>query len=173
MRLIWIFLIILFVFVYFVSPIDFIPEALFGLFGKIDDFSLLGLLIWFLSKQIITRKQNYRKNYQQDRSYGFNDRQNNESRNQYNRNSSKKGNNGHYEQKEKYKRGKQSNETNDPYVILNVSRYATKDEIKKAYKELIKKYHPDKVAYLGEEFQKMAHKKMVNIQKAYEVLMNK
>ena len=61
----------------------------------------------------------------------------------------------------------------DPRVILNVSRYATKDQIKKAYKELIKKYHPDKVAYLGDEFQKMAHKKMVNIQKAYETLMRK
>ncbi len=61
----------------------------------------------------------------------------------------------------------------DPYVILNVDRNAKKDDIKQAYKNLIKKYHPDKVAYLGEEFQKVAHKKMIDIQKAYEILMAK
>ena len=32
----------------------------------------------------------------------------------------------------------------DPYKILNVSRSATDDEIKKAYRNLAKKYHPDK-----------------------------
>ena len=172
MRFIWIFLLILFVLIYILFPYDFIPDF-FGLFGRIDDFSLLAWLIWFLRRKLITQKHNYRKSYQQYRSYDFNSKQNNENRNQYNRSSNKKSNNGRYEQNGKYKTGKQSDESNDPFVILNVSRNATKDEIKKAYKELIKKYHPDKVAYLGDEFQKMAHKKMVNIQKAYETLMKK
>ncbi|MGC8645510.1 MAG: DnaJ C-terminal domain-containing protein [Thermoplasmata archaeon] len=56
----------------------------------------------------------------------------------------------------------------DYYAILGVSRTATKDEIKKAYRELAKKYHPD----LNPENRKEAEEKFKEISEAYEVLMD-
>jgi molecular chaperone DnaJ len=56
----------------------------------------------------------------------------------------------------------------DYYAILGVSRNATKDEIKKAYRELAKKYHPD----LNPENRKEAEEKFKEISEAYEVLMD-
>jgi DnaJ-class molecular chaperone len=52
-----------------------------------------------------------------------------------------------------------------------VKRGASKEEIKAAYKKLVAQYHPDKVQHLGKEFQELAHKKFVAIQRAYDVLM--
>ena len=47
---------------------------------------------------------------------------------------------------------------------------ATQEEIKAAYREMISKYHPDKVAHLGEEFQEIAKARAKAINQAYETL---
>ena len=47
---------------------------------------------------------------------------------------------------------------------------ATQEEIKAAYREMMSKYHPDKVAHLGEEFQEIAKAKTKAINQAYETL---
>lgn len=47
---------------------------------------------------------------------------------------------------------------------------ATREAIRAAYKARMKEYHPDKVASLGEELQELAHRKSLEIQKAYEQL---
>jgi DnaJ like chaperone protein len=54
------------------------------------------------------------------------------------------------------------------FRALGVEASATAEEIKSAYRELVKKYHPDKVGHLGEEFQELAHRKFLEIQGAYE-----
>ncbi len=54
------------------------------------------------------------------------------------------------------------------YKILGIEPNATDDEIKKAYREMAKKYHPDKVAYLGEDVRKSAEQKLQEVNEAYE-----
>jgi hypothetical protein len=56
----------------------------------------------------------------------------------------------------------------DLYEILGVNRQATLQQIKKAYRQMAVRYHPDKVAQLGEEYQKGAKEKFQKIQEAYE-----
>src|SRR5690606_28835178 len=59
------------------------------------------------------------------------------------------------------------------YSILNINRNSSVDEIKKAYKEEIRKYHPDKVEHLGNEFKEIAEKKSKDINKAYNYFRRK
>ena len=54
------------------------------------------------------------------------------------------------------------------YKILGIDVNATDDEVKKAYREMAKKYHPDKVAYLGEDVRKSAEQKLQEVNEAYE-----
>ncbi len=57
----------------------------------------------------------------------------------------------------------------DPYVVLGVSRNATNDEIKRAYRELAKKYHPDN--YIDNPLADLAEEKMKEINEAYDTIM--
>ncbi|MBT4339119.1 MAG: DnaJ domain-containing protein [Bacteroidetes bacterium] len=59
---------------------------------------------------------------------------------------------------------------NSSYKILEVDEKATAEEIKKAYRKMAVKFHPDKVAHLGEEFQKAAKEKFQKVNEAYESL---
>ena len=56
------------------------------------------------------------------------------------------------------------------YKILEIDPSASEDEIKKAYRKMAVKFHPDKVSYLGEEFKNKANEKFQKINEAYEAL---
>lgn len=56
------------------------------------------------------------------------------------------------------------------YAILGVSKDASFKEIKIAYRNACKEYHPDKVQHLGDEFKSVAEKKIKAINKAYNYL---
>ncbi|MDD5934200.1 MAG: DnaJ domain-containing protein [Clostridiales bacterium] len=58
----------------------------------------------------------------------------------------------------------------DPYLVLGVSRTATDDEIKKAYRELSRKYHPD--SYVNNPLSNLAEEKFKEVQEAYDTIMN-
>jgi len=53
------------------------------------------------------------------------------------------------------------------YKILEISKKATDNEVKKAYRKMAAKFHPDKVHHLGKEFQKMAEEKFKTLNDAY------
>lgn len=59
----------------------------------------------------------------------------------------------------------------NPYEVLGVSEDADEETIKKAYRELVKKYHPDK--YVNNPLADLASEKLKEINKAYDMLMNK
>lgn len=130
--------------IYLLSPIDFLPD-LFGLIGRLDDVALIGFLVWKY-KQIKNRLSANFEKAKKDFNSETSTNSNSESRN----NSTKK--------------------TFCPYDTLKVSKNASQDEIKKAYKKMIKEYHPDKVEHLGEDLKELANNKIRDIQRAYEEL---
>ena len=59
----------------------------------------------------------------------------------------------------------------DPYQVLGVSPTASDDEVKKAYRTLCKRYHPD--ANVGKPDAAQAEKKFMEVQQAYEEIMHR
>jgi DnaJ like chaperone protein len=56
------------------------------------------------------------------------------------------------------------------YKILEITSDANDEEVKKAYRRMALKYHPDKVSHLGEEVQKAAKEKFQKLNNAYETI---
>ena len=56
------------------------------------------------------------------------------------------------------------------YKILEIEKSVTDDEVKKAYRTMAKKYHPDRVNTENEAIKKGAEEKFKEVQKAYEII---
>jgi DnaJ like chaperone protein len=59
-------------------------------------------------------------------------------------------------------------DTTSAYRILEITPDASDEELKKAYRRMALKYHPDKVAHLGDDVQKAANAKFQELSAAYE-----
>lgn len=115
--------------VYFVFPLDLIPDIL-GPFGRLDDLVIFGLAVYRVLKDRQQRAEEQRA----------------------------------------AAREVPSATSCDPYEVFQLKPGASRAEIDARYKELAKDYHPDRVAHLGEDLRKVAHEKMITIQRAYDSL---
>ena len=58
----------------------------------------------------------------------------------------------------------------DPYKVLGVTPQTSDDDVKRAYRELARKYHPDN--YVGSPLADLAETRMKEINEAYDMIMN-
>lgn len=114
--------------VYFVWPLDLIPD-IFGPLGRIDDLLVFLLVAW--------QAYQYRRKEAAGRSEA----------------------------------AAQESPEKDPHELFGLGPSASREEIESRYRELAQQYHPDKVSHLGEELQKVAHEKMLQITAAYRKLL--
>ena len=143
---------------YFISPVDMIPDFMVPFLGFIDDGIIIAIIYYLirygtLPPFLLKRKQSFEK--PKDQKSNHSDSEDRKPGSAENKNTSA-----------------QSGLKN-PYDILGIHPGASRKEIITAYKEAVKKYHPDKLSYLGEEFSNLANQKFLEIQKAYDTLMKK
>jgi DnaJ like chaperone protein len=60
------------------------------------------------------------------------------------------------------------NNPDSAYKILEIEKTANPDQIKKAYRTMVKKYHPDKLQHMDEVYRNGAEEKFRKVQEAYE-----
>jgi hypothetical protein len=123
---------------YLLSPVDLVPDV-FPIVGWIDDLFVLVGLYWFLS-HLRTATDRAGSSGSQRGSASESGRRLEE---------------------------EPEAEATNPWQVLDLSPGASNDEIAAAYKAQLLRYHPDRVAHLGDEFQRLAHRKTLEIQQAY------
>jgi len=141
--------------IYMLSPIDLLPEFFLGWRGLLDDLILL-YFGWRFLQNLRQKQPGAQSFYHQRRQYfeqnkGANEKESSGTNSGFKKTATQK----------------------DPYAVLNIPRNASQEEIKKAYKKLANKYHPDKVLHLGDEFKKLAEERFKEIQEAYRELTSK
>ncbi len=58
--------------------------------------------------------------------------------------------------------------TDSAYKILEIDPESSDEDVKKAYRRMAMKYHPDKVSHLGDDFKKVAQEKFRKVKEAYD-----
>jgi len=139
--LFWLFLII-----YFLSPVDFVPDLIPGFLGRLDDLLLLAFAFWAFD-----RAKRYRGFFQEARER---------------RQESARGERA----QEASGTSRASGPPRSPHEVLGVAANASRQEIKSAYRRMLGMYHPDKFTHLGPEFEATARERTQAIIDAYNQL---
>jgi hypothetical protein len=148
---------VILVLLYILSPIDGIPDVI-PLLGWLDDTFMVGLMAYYLRyKRLPNFIYRLGRLFFKNKSAGSSTRSNPSSGR---------------DNAETSRSGKDPGKSREPHEILGVTPDASLDEIQVAYRAAAQQYHPDKVAHLGDEFQALAQEKFVQIQEAYNFLIN-
>ena len=164
-------ILVIFGLAYLVSPMDILPDPFIPFLGFLDDTFVLGTILYMLRynrlpdpsqiKRLISRIVRQKKKNHKNNGHSFRTDQNNRQK--------------HTESNEdpdaKDSQASKTNGSQNAYEILGLMPGASKKDIQNAYKAAIKKYHPDKLSHLGDEFAHLANKKFLEIQSAYDYLM--
>ncbi len=145
---------IIFGLAYLISPVDIIPDLLLPYIGWLDDGAVIAALIYMIR----TGKLPNFIFKGQGKTNSFNGPNANAYQGKESKTASTSGD-------------QRTKPSKTPYEILGISQGASKKQIQAAYKEAIKKYHPDKLSHLGEEFSNLANEKFLEIQDAYDTLI--
>ncbi len=158
-------ILILFGLAYLISPVDIIPDLLLPFAGWIDDGVVIASIYYLIRygklPRFFFKKQNPFNRHSGKNQADFTSRNKRDN----NRNHQKKNQQSH--------KNRSSKSTKTPHEVLGIRPDASRKEIQNAYKQAIKKYHPDKLSHLGEDFSDLANEKFLEIQKAYDTLMEK
>lgn len=140
-------LLVILAILYIISWYDLLPDFIIGL-GWIDDL----IILFFLWRYFFANKRKI-----------------------YSYNTSQKKNNQHFNERREGEdfQNKGADTQKDPFEVLGINRGASQEEIRKAYRELVNQYHPDKVSYLGKEFRELAEVRFKEINRAYQELTSK
>ena len=128
---------------YALSPYDLLPDFIPG-WGWLDDLFLLGAMWYFYYSGAARRRSADAYRRARNTGSGTGDTKRTNPENKF--------------------------DVEDAWAVLGLARGASSEEIKKAYRELAGKYHPDKVAHLGDEFKVLAEERFKKVQAAYEEL---
>lgn len=152
-------ILIIFGLAYLISPFDIIPDLFLPYIGWIDDGVIIAALIYLIRTGRLPDFL-FKKTGRPGASFKQASNRNHRQKKRDKAEQSATGSNSRHQKKSR-----------SPYDILGVRPGASKKEIQRAYKEAIKKYHPDKLSHLGEEFSTLANEKFLEIQDAYDILM--
>jgi uncharacterized membrane protein YkvA (DUF1232 family) len=147
----WQIILIILVILYILNPYDILTDFLPG-WGWLDDLVILGLLLRYFNR--LKKKRAAFQQYYQNSRQSYDDDGTADGKNNFRTNAN----------------DRESSYRWDPYRVLGVERGASQETIKKAFRQLAGKYHPDKVEHLGEEFRVLAEKRFKEIQRAYDEL---
>jgi len=152
----WKIVLIILALLYALNPYDLFPDIIVG-WGWLDDLVILGLVGRYL--------YNLKKKHASSQKYfGRGEQSSGYAHGNYTRNDHSSGTRTAF---------RDSSMAWDPFKVLEIDRNASPEEIKRAYRRLANKYHPDKVEHLGDEFKLLAEKRFKDIQKAYQELKTK
>ena len=156
-------ILIIFGLAYLISPVDIIPDLLLPFVGWIDDGVVIASIYYLIRfgklPNFFFKKRNpFKQPSGQSYENFTSQKKTNQKRS--------------YQQKNKQTdQNRSSKSIPSPYEVLGITPDASKKEIQNAYKQAIKKYHPDKLSHLGKDFSNLANEKFLEVQKAYDTLM--